>query len=170
VTGAVAFSINGRRVLVPAEDADLPLVDYLHEEARLTGTKFGCGIGVCHACTVAVRPQPGAPLQKLLSCSTPISALQGSAVYTVEALSTDALLHPLQSAFLEHFAFQCGYCTPGFLMSAFVLLDHLQRGSVTRAELDEQIERWVGDNICRCSGYVRYIEAIRDVASGYVQG
>jgi aerobic-type carbon monoxide dehydrogenase small subunit (CoxS/CutS family) len=166
----ISFSINGQSITAAAEDGDMALVDFLHEREGLTGTKFCCGIAVCHACTVAVRPQKNAPLEKVLSCTTPVEAVRGAEIMTIEGLGAPDKLEPLQEAFLEAFAFQCGYCTSGFLMSATVLLERLKISPVSEDELDGQIERWVGDNICRCSGYVRYVEAIRGVALQQMRG
>lgn len=166
---AVQFYVNGKVATAQADDADMALVDYLHERKNLTGTKFCCGIGVCRACTVGVRNQQDAPLEKTLSCSTPLSAINGMHVYTVESLADQHQLAPLQEAFLKHFSFQCGYCTSGFLMAATALLEHLAITQIEEAELDTLIEQWIGGNICRCTGYIRYIDAIREVALPVVQ-
>ncbi|WP_372864913.1 (2Fe-2S)-binding protein [Spongiibacter sp.] len=157
----IEFSVNGRAVSAGAELAELPLVDYLQEDLGLTGTKFCCGIGVCRACTVTVKRYSGAPLDVLLACSTPLSQLQGVSVYTVEQLASGGSLHPLQSAMLTEFAFQCGYCTPGFLMAATALWDRLAAQPIPADELDEAIQMAVGEHICRCTGYVRYHTAIK---------
>ncbi|MDX1577012.1 MAG: 2Fe-2S iron-sulfur cluster-binding protein, partial [Gemmatimonadota bacterium] len=141
----------------------LSLVDFLHDELDLTGTKFCCGIGVCRACTVAVRSRPGAPSRPVLGCSTPAAALDGAEITTVEGLGSAERLSDLQRAFLDHFAFQCGYCTPGFLTAATILLERLREAPVERGELDAAIEDAVGAHICRCTGYVRYHRAIRSV-------
>lgn len=167
---SINFSINGQPVTASAEDADMALVDFLHEREGLTGTKFCCGIAVCRACTVASRPRKNAPLEKVLSCTTPVGAVKGADIMTIEGLGKPDNLAPLQKAFLELFAFQCGYCTSGFLMAATVLLERLEIAPVAEDELDRQIEHWVGDNICRCSGYVRYVEAIREVALQRMRG
>lgn len=157
----ISFSVNGKTVSVPAAEGELPLVEYLQEDLRLTGTKFCCGIGVCRACTVSVRRQPGAPPEPMIACSTPLSQLQGVDVSTVEGVARNGELHPLQKAFLEHFAFQCGYCTPGFLMAALILWERLRISPVPLNDLDGAIDDALGDHICRCSGYVRYYEAVR---------
>jgi aerobic-type carbon monoxide dehydrogenase small subunit (CoxS/CutS family) len=166
----INFSINGQAISASADDGDMALVDYLHEREGLTGTKFCCGIAVCRACTVASRPQPNAPLEKLLSCTTPVDAVRGAEIMTIEGLGSPDNLAPLQEAFLEAFSFQCGYCTSGFLMAATVLLERLRISPVPEDALDAQIEHWVGDNICRCTGYVRYVEAIRRVALEQMRG
>ena len=166
----VQFYINDKPVQCSPDDSDMSLVDYLHERQNLTGTKFCCGVGVCRACTVATRNSPDAPLEKTLACSTPVSFMQDMRVYTVEGIGTEDHLAPLQKAFLENFAFQCGYCTPGFLMAATTMLDHMKNHAVSAANLDEFILNWVGGNICRCTGYVRYLEAIRQVATPLTRG
>lgn len=164
MTQPVHFFVNGKAVECAPDDADMNLIDYLHERQNLAGTKFGCGAGVCRACTVATRNKDGAPLEKTLACSTPVSFMQGMQVFTVESLGTEQQLAPLQQAFLEHFSFQCGYCTPGFLMAATTMLDHMKHNAVKESDLDQFILSWVGGNICRCTGYVRYLDAIRQVA------
>ncbi len=158
------FSVNGKNVNVNPEDSDMALIDFLHERLNLTGTKFCCGIGVCRACTVGIRNTLDSPLEKILSCSTPVNFVENMNVYTVEGLGDENNVSPLQKAFLDNFSFQCGYCTPGFLMSATALLERLKLSPVAENELDAMIKDWVGDNICRCTGYVRYFEAIKQVA------
>lgn len=161
----IAFSIvvNGQRTPQKQVPADLALIDFLHEELGLTGTKFCCGIGVCRACTVAVERVPGAHLEPLLTCSTPVSQVNGQAITTVEGLAGKNELSALQKAFLEEFAFQCGYSTPGFLMAAHVLLDQLRHSQIPRDQVDAAIAQAVGQHVCRCTGYVRYHAAIRKV-------
>ncbi|CAE6692116.1 (2Fe-2S)-binding protein [Paraburkholderia nemoris] len=169
MSGLIRMVINGQAVDAQPADGDMNLIDFLHERRDLTGTKLCCGIGVCRACTVGTRNLPDAPMEKTLACSTPVSAMQGMHVYTVEGLTKDGKLSPLQQSFLESFAFQCGYCAPGFLMAATAMLDHLQSHPVDAMQLDETIETWVGGNICRCTGYVKYIEAIRKIAAPYTR-
>jgi aerobic-type carbon monoxide dehydrogenase small subunit (CoxS/CutS family) len=164
-TADIAINVNGEVRHLDAVPADLALIDLLHQELDLTGTKFGCGIGVCSACVVAVRPASGAPLEAVRACQARAVALDGKEVTTVEGLAPAGALAPLQLAFLEAFAFQCGYCTPGFLMAASVLLDRLKRTPVAKAGLDAEIERACGAHVCRCTGYRRYHEAIRAVVA-----
>jgi len=166
---SVQFYINDKAVQANADDSDMSLVDFLHERQNLTGTKFCCGIGVCRACTVATRNESTALLEKTLACSTPVSFLQDMRIYTVESLGNQEDLAPLQQAFLENFSFQCGYCAPGFLMAATAMLSHLKVSPVGADQLDEVINTWVGGNLCRCTGYVRYMEAIRAVALPYTR-
>ena len=157
------LTINGETVHRPDVDADLKLVDLLRWELGLTGTKFCCGIAVCRVCTVAVQRVQDGHLEAMRSCTTPVSDLQGRRITTVEGLAPHGELHPLQKAFLENFSFQCGYSAPGFLMAAYCLLDRLQRSPIARDDVDAAIEGAVGQHICRCTGYVRYHRAIRQV-------
>ncbi|WP_144212527.1 (2Fe-2S)-binding protein [Shewanella donghaensis] len=160
----ITFVVNGLINHAPATDGDMSLIDYLHERVNLTGTKLCCGIGECRACTVATRNNPKAPMEATLACSTPVSSLMGLEIVTVEGLKQGDNILPLQQAFLQHFSFQCGYCTPGFLMATWILLQKLQMSPIPEQDLDAAIEKGVGRNICRCSGYVRYYEAIRELA------
>lgn len=158
----IAVTINGtlHRGSVPT---DLSLLDWLQEDLGLTGTKFCCGIGVCRACTVAVERSPTSPPVPVVACSTPAAALDGHAVTTVEGLAGPTGLSALQEAFLAAFAFQCGYCTPGFLMAAHVLIARFRTAPVGRDQIDAAIDEACGAHICRCTGYVRYQAAIRKV-------
>jgi len=157
------LTINGATVRQPDVDEDLKLVDLLRHELGLTGTKFCCGIAVCRVCTVAVQRVPGGHLEAIRSCTTPVSDLNGRSVTTVEGLAQDGELHPLQQAFLENFSFQCGYSAPGFLMASYCLLDRLRRSPIAADEVDAAIHDAVGQHVCRCTGYVRYHRAIRQV-------
>lgn len=157
------FVLNGERVSRPGSDADMMLVDFLREELGLTGTKFCCGIAVCRVCTVSVARTPEAIQVATRACTTPLRDIDGHVVTTVEGLADDQGLHPLQQAFLDNFAFQCGYCCPGFLMASFALLDRLRRQPIPEATVDAAIEDAVGQHVCRCTGYVRYHRAIRQV-------
>lgn len=160
----IRFFVNDNAVEVEADNSDMSLVDYLHEYQNLTGTKFSCGIGVCRACTVIIKNEQDDALETTLSCSVQLSDLESKKIYTVESIGSENDLAPLQKAFLEHFSFQCGYCAPGFLMAATAMLDHIKRTSIEESQLDDLIDEWVGSNLCRCTGYVRYINAIKEVA------
>lgn len=158
----VKFHVNGRAVDTRVPD-DLPLIDFLQEELGLSGTRLCCGIGVCKACTVAARRAPGSQAQPMLACSTPVALLQGQSITTVEGTGSMERPSAVQRAFLEQFAFQCGYCTPGFVMATEMLLARLRAQPVKRSQLDAAIEDAVGQHICRCTGYARYHQAIRAV-------
>ena len=132
--------------------SDLPLLSALRDELNLTGTKYGCGEGQCGACTVLLNGNP------VRSCRTPVSAASGKKIVTIEGLEHNGQLHPVQQAFLEREAFQCGYCTSGMIMSAVALLE--QSPSPT----DEQIIRRMDGNVCRCGTYPRIVAAIHQAA------
>lgn len=169
----LAIVLNGQPLVREEVAPDMMLVDFLREELGLTGTKFCCGIAVCRVCTVSVAHRPGALEVATRACTTPLAEVNGRSVTTVEGLSRppadegagpgEADLHPLQQAFLDHFAFQCGYCCPGFLMASYALLDRLARQPVPRDAVDAAVEAAVGQHICRCTGYLRYHRAIRQV-------
>lgn len=147
----IRFSINHRETEVTVSVNDR-LIDVLRGPLSLTGTKEGCGIGECGACTVILDGQA------VNSCLVPALSLEGRRVLTVEGLAEDGALPPLQEAFARHGAVQCGFCTPGFLMSAKALLDENPHPG------REEIRRAVAGNLCRCTGYEQIIEAIADVA------
>ena len=134
-------------------DPEQPLLHVLRDDLGLTGCKIGCGEGACGACTVLVDDQP------CRSCITPASATAGRAVRTIEGLEQDGQLHPLQQAFLDAGALQCGYCTPGMIMAALGLL--LRCPDPSEATLIEAMQ----GNICRCGTYARILRAIRQAAA-----
>jgi len=145
------LKINGAKIRVDAED-DRPLLEVLRDDLRLTGAKYGCGEGRCGACTVLVD---GAPVH---SCVTKIGTVATHEIATIEGLEKDGRLHPLQEAFLEVGAMQCGYCTCGMIMAGVALLR--ENPSPSR---DEVVE-FMNGNICRCGTYDRIITAIAKAA------
>jgi len=120
----------------------------LRQELGLTGTKVGCGAGLCGACTVLVDLEP------VPSCSTPLGDVAGKAVLTIEGLAQGTALNPVQRAFVEHNAFQCGFCTPGMILAAYALLK--KKPTATRAEIIERLD----GNLCRCGAHVRILDAV----------
>jgi xanthine dehydrogenase YagT iron-sulfur-binding subunit len=128
------------------------LLEVLRERLALTGTKKGCDQGACGACTVLVDGR------RVLSCLMLAAQCDGREVTTIEGLGSETQLHPLQSAFVRHDALQCGYCTPGQIMSAVALLDEGRAGS------DDEIREFMSGNLCRCGAYPNIVAAIRDVA------
>ena len=133
-------------------DARVTLLDALRDSLGLTGTKKGCDQGACGACTVLVDGR------RVLSCLTLAAQAEGREVTTIEGLSRDGQPHPLQRAFVRHDAFQCGYCTPGQIMSAVALLAEGRAGS------DDEIREFMSGNLCRCGAYPNIVAAIREVA------
>jgi nicotinate dehydrogenase subunit A len=148
----IAFTLNGKVTQVNVDDERM-LLWVLRYELGLTGTKFGCGEGLCGACTVIVDNEA------VRSCSTAVKEVAGKKVLTIEGLGQNGHLHPLQEAFLKHNAFQCGYCTSGMILSAYALLLH------TPHPTREQIVVDLDNNLCRCGSYVRVIAAIQEVAA-----
>ncbi len=158
----VNFNLNDQET-VETLSPMLMLADYLHESKNLTATKVCCGIGVCRACTVAVKRPGQDTYEATRSCITPVASLAGAKIKTTESLAQGDKLHPLQEAFLKNFSFQCGYSSSGFLMGAYSLLDRLSKAPVPADKVDDAILEGVGDNICRCTGYFRYFAAIKEV-------
>jgi isoquinoline 1-oxidoreductase alpha subunit len=146
----IELNINGKDARVDV-DADTPLLWVLRDTLSLTGTKFGCGMALCGACTVHLD---GAPIR---SCVTPVSAVTGKKITTIEGLSNDRS-HPVQKAWIELDVPQCGYCQSGQIMSAVALLTH------TPQPTDDQIDAAMAGNICRCGTYQRIRAAIHRAA------
>ncbi len=147
---ATTLDVNGKTLSIKAAP-DTPLLWVLRDELNLTGSKYGCGVGQCGACTVLVDGQP------IRSCSAPISALVGARITTIESLGGN---HPLQVAWVKNDVPQCGYCQSGQLMSAAALL------AQTPHPTDEQITAAMDGNICRCGTYQRIHAAIKEAANG----
>jgi aerobic-type carbon monoxide dehydrogenase small subunit (CoxS/CutS family) len=147
----IRFELNGQMV-EKLLDPDLTLLWVLRDQFGLTGTKYGCGVGFCGACTVLIDNEP------VRSCSVAVSEVEGKRVTTIEGLEKNNELHPLQNAFIQHDALQCGYCTPGMIMNAYGLL--LQNPEPSRKEIIEGMD----NNLCRCGAHTRIIDAIESAA------
>jgi nicotinate dehydrogenase subunit A len=145
------LNVNGVGHSVTAE-ADTPLIYVLRNDLKLTGARFGCGLGQCGACNVLID---GRSVQ---SCDTPLWAAAGKRITTIEGLGAPDKLHPLQQAFMDEQAAQCGYCVPGVIMSAKALLD--QNPDPDEKEISAALDR----NLCRCGTYNRFVRAIRRAA------
>ena len=152
----IRFELNGKKEEIRI-DSNLTLLWVLRNQFGLTGTKFGCGEGYCNACTVIVGNRP------MQSCLMTIGEVNGKKVITIEGIAKDDTLHPIQEAFVKHDAMQCGYCTPGMIMSAYGLL--LRNPNPTR----EEIIKGMDHNLCRCGAHVRIVEAIEE-AAGEMKG
>lgn len=149
-TATVRLTVNGHTHRVQLEPR-VSLLDALREHLGLTGSKKGCDQGTCGACTVWVDGR------RVLACLTLAVTCEGREITTIEGLSADGELHPMQAAFVAHDAFQCGYCTPGQIMSAVALLREGHAGD------DGEISEWMSGNICRCAAYPNIRAAIREV-------
>ena len=145
--------VNGQSHSVTDDPRERSLLSVLRDELQLTGTKYGCGEGQCGACTVHID---GAAVK---SCVTTLGAVGDRAVTTIEGLAQDGRLHPLQQAFLEEDAFQCGYCTPGMIMAGVALLTRSPQPN------EADIRAGLNGNICRCGGYPDIVAAVRRAAS-----
>lgn len=148
---SITFTLNGKKTRAEI-DPGQTLLWVLRNHFGLTGTKFGCGNGFCGACTVLIDNEA------VRSCSVPFGDVEGKKVITIEGLSANGKLHPLQQAFVDNDALQCGYCTPGMILTAYALLR--KNPSPTRKQIIEGME----DNLCRCGAHPRIIKAIDEAA------
>ncbi|MBI5568397.1 MAG: (2Fe-2S)-binding protein [Desulfomonile tiedjei] len=151
MSDTIEFRLNYRPVRLTV-DGERTLLWALRTDLELKGTKFGCGMGVCGACTVLVNQEA------VRSCQIPVADVRGKEVMTIEGLARNGHLHPLQQAFVDRNALQCGFCTPGMILSAYSLL--LRKKSPTEAEIIEGMD----DNLCRCGSHQRIVQAIQDAA------
>ena len=147
----VAINING--IAFEAEEPGRNLLSFIRFDAGLTGTKYACGEGLCGACTVLVDGQP------LRSCTTTVGAVAGGSITTIEGLASGKVLHPVQQAFVDESAMQCGYCTPGFVMTTVALLNREQRPTA------EQVREALSQNVCRCGTYQRILRAVENASA-----
>jgi aerobic-type carbon monoxide dehydrogenase small subunit (CoxS/CutS family) len=157
MAGVITLKVNGVAHQVAAEP-DRSLLSVLRDELDLTGSKYGCGEGFCGACTVVIDGRA------TRSCHTSVTACAGKPITTIEGLVHDGKLHPLQEAFLNAGAMQCGYCTPGMIMNGYALLGRIASPS------SEEIVRSMEGNVCRCGTYVRILQAIRQAADALKNG
>ena len=148
----LAFTLNGEPAGARIEPREL-LVDVLREQVGLRGTKRSCDLGACGACTVLVDGLPAS------SCSTLAADMEGRSVVTIEGLGTAKSLDPVQQAFVDHGAMQCGFCTPGMVLAVKALL------SENPSPTEDEVRHYLRGNVCRCTGYVKIIEAVLDLAS-----
>ncbi|MCR4468605.1 (2Fe-2S)-binding protein [Burkholderia sp. SCN-KJ] len=164
----LSLKINGKSVGPMQVPEGLMMIEFLHEYAGLTGSRLGCGQGICHACVVIVD-KPDGTSEEMRTCITGAHFFHGRSIRTIEghAKRNEAgevvELSPIQQKFLEHFSFQCGYCTPGFVNAATVLIERLAREPVAKADVERTITDALNAHLCRCTGYVRYYQAVKDV-------
>ena len=146
------FTLNHQPTTLKV-DNERPLLWVLRTDLAMTGTKYGCGEGLCGTCTVLVNEEA------VLSCQTPVKDLNGAKVTTIEGLALNGKLHPLQQAFVQHDALQCGYCTPGMILKAHSFL--AENPLPTKAEIIAAMD----DNLCRCGSQLRIIQAVQTAAN-----
>jgi aerobic-type carbon monoxide dehydrogenase small subunit (CoxS/CutS family) len=158
----LSITINGRAHGPTEVRDDLTMNDYLREYLGMTGTKFGCGAAQCLSCAIIVDNPDGSSVTSP-TCVVSAASFDGKNIRTIEGHAKDGELSALQKAFIDHFAFQCGYCTAGFLNEGQVLLERLAKAPVARAELEKTIADALDGHLCRCTGYIKYNEAVRDV-------
>jgi aerobic-type carbon monoxide dehydrogenase small subunit (CoxS/CutS family) len=151
-----SFTLNGSPVRVPSP-GDRALVDVLRYDLGLTGTKLGCGAGLCGACTVLLDGEPTP------SCATTLADVAGKTVLTIEGLAKGGNLNPVQQAFIDHNAFQCGFCTPGMILTAVAFLK--KKPGASRAEIQAALE----GNLCRCGAHPRILDAVETAGKGGVR-
>jgi nicotinate dehydrogenase subunit A len=149
----VTLRVNGREQTIDADDADMPLLYALRDNMALHGPKFGCGLGQCGACTVIVDGNA------VRSCQMPVSRAAGREIVTLEGLGSPEALHPMQAAFVEEQAAQCGYCTNGMIMTATALL------AKTPHPTEAQVRTALAGNLCRCGSHVRVLRAVMRAAN-----
>ena len=150
---AISFSLNGRPVTVRTDDPQMPLLYALRDDLGLHGPRFGCGLGQCGSCTVHLEGKA------VRSCVTPVSTVTHRRVVTLEGLGTQLKLHPLQQAFTDEQAMQCGYCMNGMIMQAAALLEGNPNPS------DNEIKSALARNLCRCGSHLRIVRAVKRAAS-----
>ncbi|MCU0366945.1 MAG: (2Fe-2S)-binding protein [Bacteroidales bacterium] len=153
----IIFKLNNKKTELVTDPAQM-LLWVLRNHFGLTGTKYGCGIGFCGACTVLIDDEP------VRSCMIPVSDVAGKSVVTIEGLEKKGKLHPVQQAFVDHDALQCGYCTPGMIVTAVGMLK--KNPSPTRQDIVEGME----ENLCRCGAHIRIIDAVEDASKAMKGG
>ena len=147
----IVLKLNHKQVRLKV-DGERRLLWVLRSDLGLTGPKYGCGEGICGGCTVLINQRAAR------SCQIPVKEIKGKEVLTIEGLARDGQLHPIQKAFIEHNAFQCGFCTPGMIMNAYGLL--LEKPAATEAEIIQAMN----DNLCRCGAHLRIVQAVQSAA------
>ena len=149
----IEFAINGKKRSLSVKPNDL-LINIIRNDLFLTGSKYGCGIGECGACTVLLNGEP------VLSCLTLAATVDGKEIITIEGLAKENELHPIQKAFLKNGAVQCGFCTPGMILTATALLRENPNAT------EDEIRDYMRGNLCRCTGYIQIVKAIKECAYG----
>jgi aerobic-type carbon monoxide dehydrogenase small subunit (CoxS/CutS family) len=164
----ISVTINNKLYGPLEVDPEVKMTDFLHEYLNLTGTKFGCGQGVCQACTIIVDNEDGSS-ETVRTCITNALVFNGKKLRTIEGHATAnkkgeiIALHPVQEAFVENFSFQCGWCTSGFTNKTVALVERLKRQPIAKADVEQVIAAELKDHVCRCTGYVKYYQAVKEL-------
>jgi aerobic-type carbon monoxide dehydrogenase small subunit (CoxS/CutS family) len=167
-TRPVTVTINSRRYGPIDVPEGMMMIDVLHLMLDLTGSRLGCGIGICHTCVV-IWDRDDQTSEEVQTCITGADFFDGKRIRTIEGIARrnekgeTVALSPVQQAFLDQFSFQCGYCTPRFVNAATVLIERLKHAPVAREQVEATVATALEKHICRCTGYVRYYQAVRDV-------
>jgi aerobic-type carbon monoxide dehydrogenase small subunit (CoxS/CutS family) len=167
-TSPLTVTINGKQHGPIDVPEGMMMIDVLHEMLDLTGSRLGCGQGICHACVV-IWDRDDQTSETVPTCITGAGFFNGKRIRTVEGIAPRndrgevTTVSPVQQAFLDYFSFQCGYCTPGFVNAATVLIERLRRSPIARSDVEMTVAAALESHICRCTGYVRYYEAVRDL-------
>ncbi|ANI99733.1 (2Fe-2S)-binding protein [Polynucleobacter wuianus] len=162
------LNVNGKAIETALVPASLNMIEFLHEYLNLTGSRLGCGQGLCQACTVIVDNPDGSSTESI-TCLVPAIAFNGKSIRTIEghgkrdAKGQLTAISPVQQAFLENYSFQCGYCTPGFVNAATVLIESLQKHPIPKSHVEKTVMESLNGHICRCTGYVQYYRAIKEL-------
>ena len=162
----ISLTINNKLYGPLEVDSEVKMTDFLHEYLNLTGTKFGCGKGVCQACTIIVDNDDNTS-ETVRTCITNAVMFNGKRLRTIEGHAETnrhgeiIALHPVQEAFVENFSFQCGWCTSGFTNKTVALIEKLKRNPIAKDQVQKVIESELKEHICRCTGYVKYYKAVK---------
>lgn len=162
----LTFTINGQKIGPIEVPQEVMMIEYLHEFRNLTGTKFGCGMGICNACVIIVENEDGSK-EVRKTCINPSSVFNNKKITTIEGHAKKdknnniISLNPVQEAFIKQFSFQCGWCTSGFVNEATLLMDKLKTKPINKNDVQKVIEDNLGEHICRCTGYAKYYSGMK---------
>nr|WP_240433726.1 2Fe-2S iron-sulfur cluster-binding protein [Shewanella japonica] len=164
----ITVTINNKLVGPIEVDSNVMMIEFLHEYLNMTGTKFGCGEGICHACVVIVDNDDGTS-STVRTCISGAHAFNNFSIRTIEghaklnAVGEIIQLSPVQESFIKHFAFQCGWCTSGFTNETTVLIEKLKKQPIKKEDVESVISSSLGEHVCRCTGYVKYYQAVKEL-------
>jgi xanthine dehydrogenase YagT iron-sulfur-binding subunit len=167
-TFTMSITVNNKAIAPQEVPVGTKMIEFLNEYLDLTGTRLSCGAAQCRACSVIIDADDGTS-DEMVTCIMDASFFNGKKIRTIEGHATYddkgqvIKLSPVQEKFLEHFSFQCGYCTPGFVNAATVLIERLKKNPAPKDQVEKLVMEALDSHICRCSGYVRYFEAVKDL-------